>query len=86
MNPSRIDSFIQEKKMEVEAKFAFFQWYLAYSQPDMQSLDPSYVWKDVVLCYEMYTTNKAAESITFAGLLDSLNRGLFTSKGMRAFV
>ncbi|KAK5893313.1 hypothetical protein CgunFtcFv8_006197 [Champsocephalus gunnari] len=52
LNRSRIDSFIQEKKMEVEAKFAFFQWYLAYSQPDMQSLDPSYVWKDVVLCYE----------------------------------
>ncbi|XP_034053505.1 sterile alpha motif domain-containing protein 9-like [Gymnodraco acuticeps] len=77
-------SFIQEKKMEVKAKFAFFQWYLAYSQPDMQSLEPSYFWKDVALCYEMYTTNKATESITFAGLLDSLNRGLFTSKGRRA--
>ncbi|KAK1890437.1 Sterile alpha motif domain containing protein 9-like [Dissostichus eleginoides] len=83
-NPSLNHSFIQEKKMEVEAKFAFFQWYLAYSQPDMQSLEPSYFWKDVVLCYEMYTTKKATESITFAGLLDILNRGLFTSKGRRA--
>lgn len=84
LNPSLNHSFIQEKKMEVEAKFAFFQWYLVYSQPDMQSLEPSFFWKDVALCYEMYTTNKATESITFEGLLDSLNRGLFTSKGRRA--
>ncbi|XP_034005918.1 sterile alpha motif domain-containing protein 9-like [Trematomus bernacchii] len=82
--PSLDYKFIKDKKMEVEAKFAFFQWYLAYSQPDMKSLEPYYVWKDVVLCYEMYTTKKATESITFAGLLDSLNRGLFTSKGRRA--
>ncbi|KAK5848247.1 hypothetical protein PBY51_005878 [Eleginops maclovinus] len=83
-DPSSKHIFIQGKKMEVEAKFSFFEWYLAYSNPDSKSLEPAYFWKDIVLCYEMYTTKKATESITFPGLLDTLNRGLFTSKGRRA--
>ncbi|KAI3375686.1 hypothetical protein L3Q82_003985 [Scortum barcoo] len=71
-------------KMEVEAKFDFFEWYLTYSKPDITSLEPDFFWKDVVLCYHYYTTQTAAKSTSFAGLLDSLNYGLFTSKGKRA--
>lgn len=71
-------------EMEVEAKFNFFEWYLTYSKPDLTVLEPSYFWKDVVLSYEHYTPNKAAESTSFPGLLDLLNHGLFTSKGKRA--
>ncbi|XP_067435651.1 sterile alpha motif domain-containing protein 9-like [Thunnus thynnus] len=76
--------FFQDLKMEVEAKFDFFEWYLTYSKPGMTVLEPSYFWKDVVLCYEKYTHKKAAESTSFPGLLDRLNHGLFTSKGRRA--
>ncbi|XP_044038959.1 sterile alpha motif domain-containing protein 9-like isoform X2 [Siniperca chuatsi] len=76
--------FIQNLKMEVEAKFDFFEWYLTYSKPDKKSLEPRYFWKDVALCYEHYTTKTAAESTSFPGLLDCLNHGLFTSKGRRA--
>ncbi|XP_078020688.1 sterile alpha motif domain-containing protein 9-like [Epinephelus lanceolatus] len=80
--PSR--HFIQNLKMKVEAKFDFFEWYLNYSKPNMTSVEPAYFWKDVVLCYKMYTTKEASESTSFPGLLDRLNRGLFTSKGRRA--
>ncbi|KAK9521865.1 hypothetical protein VZT92_019841 [Zoarces viviparus] len=77
-------SFIQNLKMEVKTKFDFFEWYLTYSKPDMTSTEPHYFWKDVALCYEKYTTEAAAESRSFPGLLDGLNHGLFTSKGRRA--
>lgn len=80
--PSR--HFIQNLKMKVEDKFDFFEWYLNYSKPDMTSLEPAYFWKDVVLCYELYTTKTASGSTSFPGLLDRLNHGLFTSKGRRA--
>ncbi|XP_078132262.1 sterile alpha motif domain-containing protein 9-like isoform X2 [Sander vitreus] len=80
----RHSSFIQKWKREVEAKFDFFEWYLVYSKPDMTSLEPYYFWKDIVLCYELYTTKTAAKSTSFPGLLDGLNHGLFTSKGRRA--
>ncbi|XP_068584382.1 sterile alpha motif domain-containing protein 9-like [Cebidichthys violaceus] len=75
--------FIQNLEMEVTAKFDFFERYLTYSN-DMTSPEPHYFWKDIALCYEMYTTKAAAESRSFPGLLDGLNRGLFTSKGRRA--
>ncbi|XP_074479973.1 sterile alpha motif domain-containing protein 9-like [Sebastes fasciatus] len=81
---SQRHSFIQRLKMEVEAKFDFFEWYLAYSKPAMTSIEPLYFWKDVVLCYELFTTKTAAESTSFPALLDCLNRGSFSSKGRRA--
>lgn len=79
-------SFTQNlvKEEEVIDKFVFFEWYLTYSKPDMTSSEPPYFWRDVVLCYEHYTTATAAESTSFTGLLDCLNHGLFMSKGRRA--
>ncbi|XP_069374627.1 sterile alpha motif domain-containing protein 9 [Paralichthys olivaceus] len=76
-------SLIKNNKMKVEAKFEFFEWYLTYSMPD-ETPEPNYFWKDVALCYEHYTTNNAAESTSFPGLLYCLNLGLFTSRGNRA--
>lgn len=81
---SENDSVFPDLRREVEDKFDFFEWYLTYSKPDMTSVEPDYFWRDVVLCYQNYTTQKAAQSTSFAGLLDSLNYGLFTSKGKRA--
>ncbi|XP_068444393.1 sterile alpha motif domain-containing protein 9-like [Clinocottus analis] len=75
---------IQELKIEVQAKFDFFERYLTYSKPSMTSVERDYFWMDVSLCYEMYTTETAAKSMSFPGLLDGLNHGLFTSKGRRA--
>ncbi|XP_071390720.1 sterile alpha motif domain-containing protein 9-like [Centroberyx affinis] len=77
-------SLIPNLKPEVEDKFEFFEWYLAYSKPDKESLEPPYFWRDVVLCYELYTTKRATESTSFPGLLDCLYHGLRTSKGSRA--
>lgn len=77
-------TLIQNKKMKVEANFDFFEWYLTYSKPDVKTLEPHYFWKDVALCYKYYTKKTAAESTSFAGLLDWLNHGLFMSKGRRA--
>nr|XP_040038396.1 sterile alpha motif domain-containing protein 9-like [Gasterosteus aculeatus aculeatus] len=83
--PSRkCGRFIHNLKMKVKAKFDFFERYLTYSQPDETSTEPDFFWKHIVLCYESYTTEKAAESKSFPGLLEALNRGLFTSKGRRA--
>ncbi|XP_032399878.1 sterile alpha motif domain-containing protein 9 isoform X2 [Etheostoma spectabile] len=73
--------FIEKLKPEVEIKFDFFEWYLAYSKPNKTSSEPYYFWKDIVICYKLYTTKNAAESTSFPGLLDLLNHGLFTSKG-----
>lgn len=78
-------NIIPNLRMDVETKFTFFEWYLTYSKPSMTTLEPHYFWKDVVLCYENYTRHEAAASTSFPGLLDRLNRGLFTSKGKRAF-
>ncbi|CAI5671807.1 unnamed protein product [Oreochromis niloticus] len=71
---------------EVEAKFAFFEWYQTYSKPDMCTLEPHYLWRDVALCYEHYTNKRVAafQDTSFQGLLDLLNHGLFMSKGRRA--
>uniref|UniRef100_A0A8D3E2M7 Sterile alpha motif domain-containing protein 9-like n=1 Tax=Scophthalmus maximus TaxID=52904 RepID=A0A8D3E2M7_SCOMX len=77
-------SLIQNKKMEVEAKFEFFEWYLGFSRPDMKTLEPPFFWKDVAYCYKHYTTIPAAESTSFPGLLVCLDHGLFTSKERRA--
>ncbi|XP_028262440.1 sterile alpha motif domain-containing protein 9-like isoform X2 [Parambassis ranga] len=76
---------IPDLGMQVETKFTFFEWYLTYSKPSMTTLEPHYFWKNVVLCYENYTGQRAAASTSFPGLLDHLNRGLFTSRGQRAF-
>ncbi|CAB1416894.1 unnamed protein product [Pleuronectes platessa] len=78
------DFLIQNRIMEVEAKFEFFEWYLTYSKPDETTLEPDYFWKDVALCYKHYTTEAAADSTSFPGLLDCLNQGLFRSRGKRA--
>ncbi|XP_071390727.1 sterile alpha motif domain-containing protein 9-like [Centroberyx affinis] len=77
-------SLIPNLKPKVEDKFEFFEWYLAYSKPDKESLEPPYFWRDVVLCYELYTTKRATETTSFPGLLDCLYHGLRTSKGSRA--
>ncbi|XP_034712991.1 sterile alpha motif domain-containing protein 9-like isoform X2 [Etheostoma cragini] len=82
--PSKKHGFIQKLKPEVEARFDFFEWYLAYSNPNKTSTEPDYFWKDIVICYELYTTKTAAKSTSFPGLLDLLNHGLITSKGRRA--
>lgn len=79
-----IKSLIQNKTMKVEAMFDFFEWYLTYSKPNKTTWEPDYFWRDVALCYYYYTTETAAESTSFAGLLDCLNHGLFVSKGRRA--
>ncbi|XP_053272099.1 sterile alpha motif domain-containing protein 9-like [Pleuronectes platessa] len=77
-------SLIQNRKKNVKAKFEFFEWYLTYSTPDETTLEPDYFWKDVALCYKHYTTEAAADSTSFPGLLDCLNQGLFGSRGKRA--
>ncbi|XP_053272198.1 sterile alpha motif domain-containing protein 9-like [Pleuronectes platessa] len=77
-------SLIQNRRKNVKAKFEFFEWYLTYSKPNETTLEPDYFWKDVALCYEHYTTEAAADSTSFPGLLDCLNQGLFRSRGKRA--
>lgn len=80
----RLRVYIRKLKMEVRAKFDFFERYLTYSKPTMTSAEPDYFWKYIAKCYKMYTTAKAAESRSFPGLLEGLSQGLFTSKGRRA--
>jgi len=77
-------SKFQDLKMKVKDIFDFFEWYLSYSKPDKETLEPYFFWKDVALCYQNYTGKIAADSTSFPGLLDCLNHGLFTSKGRRA--
>ncbi|CAJ1085908.1 sterile alpha motif domain-containing protein 9-like isoform X1 [Xyrichtys novacula] len=84
-NPQQVlNAEIQNLREEVEAKFDFFEDYLTYSLPGKTSLEPPYFWKDVVVCYEHYTGEAAADSISFPGLLECLNRGHFVSRGRRS--
>lgn len=82
--PLEKKKLIQNKKMKVEENFEFFEWYLTYSTPDMKTLEPPYFWKDVAQCYQYYTGRSAAESTSFAGLLDLLNHDLVMSNGRLA--
>ncbi|KAM8900594.1 sterile alpha motif domain-containing protein 9-like [Spinachia spinachia] len=77
--PTERRRYAQNVEMKVRAEFDFFERYLTYSQLDQTSTEPHYFWKDIVRCYEMCTTQRVAESATFAGLLRAQNRRLFTS-------
>ncbi|MEQ2168210.1 hypothetical protein GOODEAATRI_011962, partial [Goodea atripinnis] len=77
--------FKETLKLEVEAKFEFFEWYLNYSRINRTTEEPDYFWKDVASCYKAYTAKDAADSTSFPALLDCLNHGLFVSKERRAF-
>ncbi|ROJ42280.1 Sterile alpha motif domain-containing protein 9-like [Anabarilius grahami] len=43
-------------RAEVESKYDFFEWYLAFSRPSNKKDDPDYICEDVEDCYKRYFT------------------------------
>ncbi|XP_034020512.1 LOW QUALITY PROTEIN: sterile alpha motif domain-containing protein 9 [Thalassophryne amazonica] len=50
----RFNDLLYSLKDEVEKKCHFFNAYLSYSKPDKETADPSYIWPDVLSCYNKY--------------------------------
>ncbi|KAA0725526.1 Sterile alpha motif domain-containing protein 9 [Triplophysa tibetana] len=60
---------------DIEARCDFFEWYLAYSQPNIDKEDLHYLCKDVKTCYTYYLQTgemTLKEKKSFAGLLHFL--------------
>ncbi|XP_067239434.1 sterile alpha motif domain-containing protein 9-like [Chanodichthys erythropterus] len=50
----KISEFISEYKGDVEDRYDFFEWYLAFSRPKINKKDPDYLHNDIVECYKRY--------------------------------
>ncbi|XP_051755769.1 sterile alpha motif domain-containing protein 9-like isoform X2 [Ctenopharyngodon idella] len=50
--------FINGLRAEVELKYDFFEWYLAFSRPSNKKDDPDYICEDVEDCYKRYFTQR----------------------------
>ncbi len=71
--------FISGLKGDVETKYDFFEWYLAFSRPRIEKAGPDYIRRDTEKCYKLYCTqgkqNKEMalnEKKSFGGLLNFL--------------
>ncbi len=72
--------YINSLKCDVETKYDFFEWYLAFSRPRIEEEDPDYIRRDVEKCYKLYfKQGKSNESTlnekkkkSFGGLLHFL--------------
>ncbi|KAL7855720.1 hypothetical protein AOLI_G00193240 [Acnodon oligacanthus] len=75
--------FIKNLQHNVERKHAFFEKYLTYSKPSRYKSEPSYIQRDVDMCYSKYLLrhSKPARSChskmdrSFPGLFSCLDRG-----------
>ncbi len=75
--PQYNHQYINSLKRNVETKYDFFEWYLAFSRPNIEEEDPDYIRIDVENCYELYfKQGKSNESTlnekkkkSFGGLL-----------------
>ncbi|XP_052458986.1 sterile alpha motif domain-containing protein 9-like [Carassius gibelio] len=46
--------FIKAVKGDIEMKYDFFEWYLAFSKPRINKEEPVYIHRDVENCYKKY--------------------------------
>ncbi|XP_042617165.1 sterile alpha motif domain-containing protein 9-like [Cyprinus carpio] len=74
-------NFIKAVKDDIETKYDFFEWYLAFSKPRINKEEPVYIHRDVENCYKKYftqtrqtveTTLKEKKMKSFGGLLHFL--------------
>ncbi|KAL0187571.1 hypothetical protein M9458_014670, partial [Cirrhinus mrigala] len=57
--------FISSLKGDVETKYDFFEWYLAFSKQSFEREDPDYIQKEAEECYMYYfKMDKQADKIT----------------------
>ncbi|KAL0187574.1 hypothetical protein M9458_014673, partial [Cirrhinus mrigala] len=57
--------FVSSLKGDVETKYDFFEWYLAFSKQSFEREDPDYIQKEVEECYKHYfKMDKQADKIT----------------------
>ncbi len=50
--------FITGLKCDVEKKYDFFEWFLAFSRPRIEDEDPDYIRRDIEKCYKLYCTQR----------------------------
>ncbi|KAK9956989.1 hypothetical protein ABG768_014687 [Culter alburnus] len=75
----KISEFISGLKGDVEDRYDFFEWYLAFSRPKINKKDPDYLHNDIVECYKRYFKKQTDEATlnekkmkSFGGLLHFL--------------
>ncbi|KAL1270366.1 hypothetical protein QQF64_029382 [Cirrhinus molitorella] len=74
--------FINGHRRDVERKYDFFEWYLAFSKPSVKEEDPDYFHRDVDDCYNQYfsqTLNEKKKK-SFGGLLYFLKSDISVCK------
>ncbi len=73
--------FISDLKDDVETKYDFFEWFQAFSRPNIEKEEPDYIRRDVEECYMQYfkigeqtdeTTLNEKKMKSFGGLLHFL--------------
>ncbi|XP_016417842.1 sterile alpha motif domain-containing protein 9-like isoform X2 [Sinocyclocheilus rhinocerous] len=74
-------NYISGLRGDVESRYDFFEWYLAFSRPSFEKEDPDYIHRDVENCYKKYfkqtrptdkTTLNEKKMKSFGGLLHFL--------------
>ncbi|XP_067274861.1 sterile alpha motif domain-containing protein 9-like [Pseudorasbora parva] len=50
--------FISGHRRDVEVRYDFFEWFLAFSRPKINKKDPDYILNDVEECYKLYFAQK----------------------------
>ncbi|XP_016120260.1 sterile alpha motif domain-containing protein 9-like isoform X2 [Sinocyclocheilus grahami] len=71
-------NYISGLRGDVESRYDFFEWYLAFSRPSFEKEDPEYIHRDVENCYKKYFTQTAETTLnekkmkSFGGLLHFL--------------
>ncbi len=74
--------YINSLKCDVEKKYDFFEWYLAFSRQSIEDEDPDYICRDAEKCYKLYFKQGKSNKMTlnekkmmsFGGLLYFLNQ------------
>ncbi|XP_039546038.1 sterile alpha motif domain-containing protein 9-like [Pimephales promelas] len=72
----KYSGFISGLRGDVEERYDFFEWYLAFSRPRINKHDPNYLHDDIEECYKRYFETPTREDSlnekkmkSFAGLL-----------------
>ncbi|XP_058636818.1 sterile alpha motif domain-containing protein 9-like [Onychostoma macrolepis] len=50
--------YINSLGCDVEKKYDFFEWFLAFSRPNIEDEDPDYIRRDIEKCYKLYCTQR----------------------------
>ncbi|KAL6466708.1 hypothetical protein MHYP_G00245120 [Metynnis hypsauchen] len=72
------EDLVVKLQVNVERKHAFFESYLTYSKPSRYKSEPTYIQRDVDVCYSKYLLQHSKPSRSFHSIMDRSFPGLFS--------